>query len=129
MAAWVWVLIAVGVVAVLAVVLWQALARRRTGRLQRQFGPEYDRAVGGADDRRLAEAELQAREERRRRLDIRPLSQAARVRYTETWRVTQAQFVDDPRGAVATALPEGVNAVYELVIDGQKSSRKMFVSK
>ena len=103
MAAWVWVLIAVGVVAVLAVVLWQALARRRTGRLQRQFGPEYDRAVGGADDKRVAEAELQAREERRRRLDIRPLSQAARVRYTETWRVTQAQFVDDPRGAVATA--------------------------
>src|SRR5207244_443597 len=72
-------------------------------RLQRQFGPEYDRAVGGADDKRVAEAELQAREERRRRLDIRPLSQAARVRYTETWRVTQAQFVDDPRGAVATA--------------------------
>src|SRR6266566_4088191 len=103
MAAWVWVLIAVGVVAVLAVVLWQALARRRTGRLQRQFGPEYDRAVGGADDKRVAEAELQAREERRRRLDVRPPSQAARVRYTETWRVTQAQFVDDPRGAVATA--------------------------
>jgi len=103
MAAWVWVLIAVGAVAVLAVVLWQALARRRTGRLQRQVGPEYDRAVGGADDKRVAEAELQAREERRRRLDIRPLSQAARVRYTETWRVAQAQFVDDPRGAVATA--------------------------
>ena len=103
MAAWVWVLIAVGVVAVLAVVLWQALARRRTGRLQRQFGPEYDRAVGGADDKRLAEAELQARDERRRRLDIRPLSQATRVRYTETWRITQAQFVDDPRSAVATA--------------------------
>src|SRR2546423_14548878 len=103
MAAWVWVLIAVGVVAVLAVVLWQALARRRTGRLQKQFGPEYDRAVGGADDKRLAEAELQARDERRRRLDIRPLSQATRVRYTETWRITQAQFVDDPRSAVATA--------------------------
>src|SRR5207248_10150689 len=45
----------------------------------------------------------QAREERRRRLEIRPLSQAARERYSEAWRVTQAQFVDDPRGAVATA--------------------------
>jgi len=103
MPAWVWVLIAVGVVAVLAVVLWQALARRRTGRLQQQFGPEYDRAVGDAESRRDAEAELQAREERRRRLDIRPLTQAARDRYTETWRTTQAQFVDDPRGAVAAA--------------------------
>jgi len=103
MPAWVWVLIAVGVVAVLAVVLWQALARRRTGRLQQQFGPEYDRTVGDAESRRDAEAELQAREERRRRLDIRPLTQAARDRYTETWRTTQAQFVDDPRGAVAAA--------------------------
>lgn len=103
MPAWVWVLIALGVVAVLAVVLWQALARRRTGRLQRQFGPEYDRAVGDAESRRDAEAELQAREERRRRLDVRPLTQAARDRYTETWRMTQAQFVDDPRGAVAAA--------------------------
>src|SRR5947207_413842 len=103
MAAWAWVLIAVGVVAVLAVVLWQALTRRRTGRLQKQFGPEYDRTVGSAENRREAEAELQAREERRQQLEIRPLSQAARDRYTETWRVAQAQFVDDPRGAVAAA--------------------------
>jgi hypothetical protein len=103
MAAWVWVLVAVAIVAVLAVVLWQALARRRTGRLQKQFGPEYDRAVGSAESRREAEADLQAREERRQQLDITPLSQAARVRYMETWRITQAQFVDDPRGAVAGA--------------------------
>ena len=103
MPAWVWVLIAVGIVALLAVVLWQALARRRTGRLQERFGPEYDRAIGGAESRRDAEAELQAREERRRSLEIRPLSQAARERYTESWRIAQAQFVDDPRGAVAAA--------------------------
>ena len=103
MAAWIWVLIAVGVVAVLAIVAWQALARRRTGRLQKQFGPEYDRALESTDDKRQAEAELQAREERRERLDIRPLSQSARVRYVEMWRVTQAQFVDDPKTAVASA--------------------------
>ena len=63
---WVWVLIAAAVVAVLAAIVWQALARRRTGRLQKHFGPEYDRTLGGADSRRDAEAELQAREERRR---------------------------------------------------------------
>ena len=103
MAAWVWVLIAVGIVAVLAVVAWQALARRRSGRLQERFGPEYDRAVDSAESKRQAEAELQAREERRERLEIRPLSQSARVRYMETWRVTQAQFVDDPRSAVGSA--------------------------
>ncbi len=103
MAAWVWVLIAVAVVAVLAVVLWQALRRRRTGKLQERFGPEYDRTIESAESRRQAEAELQAREERRERLDIRPLSQSARDRYMDTWRVTQAQFVDDPRTAVASA--------------------------
>jgi hypothetical protein len=103
MPSWVWVLIAIAVVAVLAVIVWQALARRRTGRLQQQFGPEYDRALGSAESKRDAEAELQAREEHRQQLEIRPLSQAARERYLQSWQRVQSQFVDDPRGAVASA--------------------------
>ena len=103
MPSWVWVLIAIAVVAVLAVVVWQARARRRTGRLQQQFGPEYDRTLGTTDSKREAEAELQAREERRQQLEIRPLSQAARDRYLQSWQSVQRQFVDDPRGAVAGA--------------------------
>jgi FtsZ-interacting cell division protein ZipA len=103
MPSWVWVLIAVAVVALLAVVLWQALARRRTGKLQEQFGPEYDRTLGATGSKRDAESELQAREERRQQLEIRPLSPEARDRYQERWDTVQAQFVDDPRGAVADA--------------------------
>jgi hypothetical protein len=103
MPSWVWVLIAIAVVAVLAVVVWQSLARRRTGRLQQQFGSEYDRTLTGADSKRDAEAELQAREERRHQLEIRPLPQGARDRYLQSWQSVQAQFVDDPRGAVASA--------------------------
>jgi hypothetical protein len=103
MPGWVWVLIAVVVVAVIAVVAWQAMTRRKTGRLQDRFGPEYDRTVDAADSKRDAESELQAREERRQRLEIRPLSQAARERYLEHWQSVQAQFVDDPRTAVAGA--------------------------
>jgi hypothetical protein len=103
MPSWVWVLIAIAVVAVLAVVVWQVLARKRTGRLQQQFGPEYDRTLGTADSKREAEAELQAREERRQQLEIRPLSRAARDRYLQSWQNVQGQFVDDPRGAVASA--------------------------
>jgi len=103
MPSWVWVLIAIAVVAVLAVVLWQAVARRRTGKLQEQFGPEYDRTLGSTGSKRDAEAELQAREERRQQLEIRPLSQAARDRYLQSWQTVQAQFVDDPRSAVAGA--------------------------
>lgn len=103
MPSWVWVLIAIAIVAVLAVLVWQALARRRSGALQQQFGPEYDRTLGSVGSKRAAEAELEAREERRRQLDIQPLSQAARDRYLQTWQSVQAQFVDDPRAAVASA--------------------------
>jgi membrane protein implicated in regulation of membrane protease activity len=64
MPSWVWVLIAVAVVAVLAIILWRALAQRRTGKLQEHFGPEYDRTVDVAESKRAGEAELQAREDR-----------------------------------------------------------------
>jgi len=103
MPSWIWVLIAVAVVVAIAVVCWQAISRRRTERLRQQFGPEYQRTLRDADSRRDAEAELQSREERRQQLSIRALSPAARQRYLESWRNVQAQFVDDPRGAVATA--------------------------
>jgi len=103
MPAWVWVLIAVVVVAVLAVVVWQAMARKKTGHLQDRFGPEYDRTVGKAESKRDAESELEALEERRQQLEIRPLSEAARERYLDRWQAVQAQFVDDPRTAVASA--------------------------
>jgi hypothetical protein len=96
-------LIAVAVVVVVAGVVLQASRQRRTGRLQEQFGPEYDRTVDTAESKREAEVELQEREERRRELDIRPLSQAARDRYIERWQSVQAEFVDNPGAAVARA--------------------------
>jgi hypothetical protein len=83
--------------------MWQMLARRRTTRLQERFGPEYDRTIGSAESKRDAEAELRGREERRQQLEIRPLTQTARDRYTNQWEVVQAQFVDEPRAAVASA--------------------------
>ena len=103
MPSWVWVVIALAAVVVLAIVVWRALARKRTGQLQEQFGPEYDRTVGTAESKREAEAELQAREQRRRELEIRPLPSAARYRYLEAWQGVQSQFVDDPSAAVARA--------------------------
>ena len=103
MPSWLWVLIAIGVVVVLALVVWRALAQRRTGKLQQQFGPEYDRTLDKSDSKRDAEAELQARDERRQQLEIRPLSRATRDRYLQSWQSVQAQFVDDPRRAVASA--------------------------
>jgi cytoskeletal protein RodZ len=100
---WVWVLIAIAAVIVLAVVLWGALRGRRTRTLKESFGPEYDRTVADAPSKREAEAELDERRKRREQLDVKPLSPEARDRHAEAWRTVQARFVDDPGGAVAEA--------------------------
>ena len=103
MPGWVWALVAVGVIIVVALVVWQAMKARRTRTLHDRFGPEYDRTVERADGRRDAEADLAARAKRRDELDIRPLPRATRDRYVEEWQHVQARFVDDPRGAVQEA--------------------------
>src|SRR5919206_5273889 len=101
MATWIWIVIAIAAVVVLALVLWSALRARRTRTLREGFGPEYDRAVADAPSKREAEAELAERRKRREELDVKPLSPGARDRYAESWRNTQARFVDDPGGAIA----------------------------
>jgi hypothetical protein len=99
---WVWVLlIVVLVVVVLAAVV--VMRRRRTENLRGRFGPEYDRAVEASDDRRNAEQNLLDRARRRDQLDIRPLPEAARARYSEQWRAIQERFIDDPAGSVGAA--------------------------
>jgi hypothetical protein len=101
--AWGWVLIAIGVVVVVALIVWAAYRRKQTNDLRQQFGPEYDRTVDTSQDRREAEADLKARRERREHLDIRPLSPSARDSYAERWERLQAHFVDDPRDAFSKA--------------------------
>jgi hypothetical protein len=100
---WGWILIAAAAVVLVAAIVMSIMSKRRTKQLQSQFGPEYDRTIESADNRRKAESELAARRERREQLDIRPLSSAARERYVAQWQVVQAQFVDNPGAAVASA--------------------------
>ncbi len=52
---------------------------------------------------RKAEAELAARQERVSKLEIRELTQEEQVRFSDAWRKTQADFVDDPSRAVNEA--------------------------
>ncbi len=100
---WVWIVIVAAVVLVLGLVAWNLTRKRRTAHLQEGFGPEYDRTVEQTGNRREAESELAQREKRREELDIRPLTPAARDRYFDRWRETQARFVDDPGSAVGDA--------------------------
>jgi hypothetical protein len=104
MPVWGWIVIGLAVAALLvALVLRQLVARRRSQGLQQRFGPEYEHTVGQAPSRREAEAELAERERRRERLDIVPLDPDARERYARSWRQVQADFVDSPRTAVDQA--------------------------
>jgi hypothetical protein len=90
------IVIVVVAVAAAAVVGWRY-------RLRRRFGPEYDRVVAEQHGVLRAEAELSGRQRRVRKLDIRPLSDDARRRYSADWATVQERFVDAPEAAVMQA--------------------------
>jgi len=100
---WAWIAIAVGALALVALIGWEVTRQQRSRKLRGQFGPEYQRTVSAADSKREAEAELAERQKRREKLDIRQLSAEERSRYSEEWQAVQAKFVDDPAGAVMRA--------------------------
>jgi hypothetical protein len=101
---WIWIVIAVVVVLIIVAVVAAAASRsRRRHHLQERFGPEYDRTVDGAQRRREAERDLREREARHDELQLRPLSDASRQRYTQQWQEMQSGFVDRPQVAVADA--------------------------
>jgi hypothetical protein len=90
-------------VAVLTFVGWLIYDQHRTKRLQERFGPEYDRTVMGTGDRRVAESELEHREQHALELKARQLNFMDRQRFLSRWRRCQSQFVDDPAGALEEA--------------------------
>jgi len=97
------ILIAVVAIAVIALVAFLVEQKRRSQKLRERFGPEYDRVVREQGTVRRGEEVLHFREAKREKLQIRPLSPSARTEFAERWRTTQAQFVDDPKSAVANA--------------------------
>jgi hypothetical protein len=104
MPVWGWILIAVAaIVVVLVIVARQISAKKRSSELRDRFGPEYDRVAGETGSKHDAETALSEREERRDQLAVTPLPAASRERYLEWWRTVQAQFVDDPKGAIGAA--------------------------
>lgn len=99
------IVIVVVIVIIVALGAFAETTRRR--RLKERFGPEYDRAVADQNSTLRAEAELTGRQRRVSKLNIRPLDESARAKYTAGWMVIQEHFVDSPKTAVAEA--------YELV--------------
>jgi len=77
--------------------------RRRSARLRTRFGPEYDRLVAETGSEAKAERILEQREERSRKIIIRPLPVEDREHFEQAWRNLQARFVDAPGEAVIEA--------------------------
>ena len=103
METWVWIVIAaIAVAVILLFVAISARRKRRRDHLQDRFGPEYDRTVS-SEGRRDAERRLTDVEKEHEELEIRPLTPAARDRYLDEWRQTEARFVDDPENAARSA--------------------------
>lgn len=94
------VAVAVLVIGGLALLLIQ---RRKSGQLEARFGPEYERAVSTTGSKRQAEAELGRRQQRVEALQLQALEPPEQERFATAWRAVQAQFVDDPSGAVSQA--------------------------
>ena len=94
-------LIVVGGVFAVAIIFF--LQKRRSEKLRKQFGPEYDRTIEKIGDKRRAEQELQSREKRVESFHIRDLKNEERIRFAEEWRIVQSRFVDEPSRAVEEA--------------------------
>jgi predicted nucleic acid-binding protein len=96
-------LIVLVVVLAAAVFLLVSQGRGSTRRLKSRFGPEYERAIEESGSRKAAEERLRRREARVHAYAIHPLSPDQRARYVSSWRRVQAEFVDDPAGAISAA--------------------------
>ena len=97
------VIILIVLVVLLAVAVALGIRASRRKKLQKTFGPEYDRVVGDADSRAEGERELLERQKRHAELELKPLSAESKAKYSVAWEEVQIQFVDAPEQAVSTA--------------------------
>jgi hypothetical protein len=106
MPVWEWITIAAVVaivVAALVIAASFASGRRNSKRLKEHYGREYERLVSETGGEKAAEKELTARERKRDKLDIVPLTPSALSDFTTRWHQVQTGFVDNPTTAVGVA--------------------------
>jgi hypothetical protein len=98
-----WVLGIVVVLALVALAAYLFYRKRQSKLLAARFGDEYERAVQQHGSRAKAEAELRQRAARVERLNIVALAPGEAARFSSAWNRVQAEFVDNPAGAVTQA--------------------------
>jgi hypothetical protein len=98
----------IGILIVVVIVVVAAIGfifyfTKRSQRLRQKFGPEYTRTVEETGNKYKAEAKLEKLEKRVDKFSVHPLQPDEATRFRDSWRVIQAQFVDDPRTALDAA--------------------------
>ena len=96
------VLLIILLIAVAGLVTVMILQHQASRKLRTRFGPEYDRLTRNNSPKN-AETILHEREKRYATFQIRPLSREQSDKFAAEWRSIQEHFVDDPRGAAASA--------------------------
>jgi hypothetical protein len=96
-------IIAVVVLVMAGAILGLAFVRRRSRRLQGQFGTEYDHTVEAMGSEKKAQSHLEERQKHVKALDIHPLSSSEREHYHVEWAAVQSKFVDEPGQAIVDA--------------------------
>ncbi|HEY9526300.1 MAG TPA: hypothetical protein VIR02_04400 [Anaerolineales bacterium] len=97
------ILVAVAFLVIGGLLAMAAMRFQRSRRLRERFGPEYERLVKEAGDKKKAESELEARLAHVEALDIRPLTADEVNRFSLEWQSTQSEFVDEPHSSLQKA--------------------------
>ena len=97
------IVILVSAIVVIAILAWMLFRKEHTKKLRAQFGPEYDRTMAQYGTPTRAERDLDMRQRRMRKVNIRPLTPAERERFAERWQALQSRFVDDPTATIRDA--------------------------
>jgi hypothetical protein len=95
------VVLLIVVIAAVAATVLIIVDVQRSRRLRARFGPEYQRAVRESGTTMRGEDRLAKLEKRVERFNVHPLAPLQQGRFVDEWRVIQARFVDDPKGALA----------------------------
>jgi hypothetical protein len=94
------IVILIVAIAVIAILAWMLFRKERTKKLRSQFGPEYDRTIVQYGTAAKAERDLEMRQKRMQKVNIRPLTPAEREQFTDRWMLLQSRFVDDPSSTI-----------------------------
>jgi hypothetical protein len=132
MPVWELILIVAAAVVVVAVVIVAATVgakRNKTKRMRQHYGREYERLVSETGNQKEAERELTARERKRDKLDIVPLTPSALTDFTTRWHEVQTGFVDNPATDDFDQRAADISVDHPQIVDDYRTAHGIHVAQ